>query len=699
MTSKTVNDWVVKVGMDISDVERGSKRVEKIMDRLAKKQAKAYEGGKSSSSNKTNPNNPKSNSNAFGLPDHRQLKLANSIDTVMRRAARNIDKNSEEFKKLNNQAKTLKSTISGISSRSGLERLNNQIVILREDVNTATAALRSKKSVTQSMTASINNLARSYLSVFAAIEGGRAFLNTGSKFDSLNASLLAASGSAEVAAQDFEFIKKTSLNLGVQLNEVADGFRQIGAAGRFSNLSAEQTKDIFLAATEASRAYGLSADRTKLVFLAFSQILSKGKVSQEELRRQLGEQLPGAMGTAARAMGVTSAELEKMIQKGIAAEDFLPKFSAELRKTVKDSGALQASLNSITAANQRFTSSLQLGVLDSFSSGAKSGLVNFLERLTETITQLSPVFKIFGTIVGSALNTITFAMDLLSPVVSLTSTLLNSFVEIFEDAFDLTKASKEITILSLGIRRLSGYLLIGLSYIQRFFGWLQRVGTEIGIFDEKTGKATDSLKLMAQIFGALFAGNLILRGAKMIAKLTGGIAFLAKKVWQLLSGFSGMFSWLGKFKNMFPWLSPLLARLANVASLTKTAAGATTATAALGTKLALPVTTGAVVGWQTSKFLDQYGLAPELPPVLGEPLGKGVAHLLALFRDSEAQAAIDRMAKYEEFKQQNNSSNSTVNEISITVDAPNADAREVATVVGEVLDERLRDNNASLASY
>ena len=84
---------------------------------------------------------------------------------------------------------------------------------------------------------------------------------------------------------------------------------------------------------------GLSADEANGVFLALSQIAGKGKVSMEELRQQLGERLTPAMSLAAKAMGVTTAELEKMVANGISAEKFLPKFGAAMQEAFAPTAA------------------------------------------------------------------------------------------------------------------------------------------------------------------------------------------------------------------------------------------------------------------------------------------------------------------------------------------------------------------------
>ena len=80
-------------------------------------------------------------------------------------------------------------------------------------------------------------------------------------------------------------------------------------------------------------------------------MISKGRVSAEELRGQLGEQIPGAFQIAARAMGMTTRELDKFMSDGnLMADEFIPKFSSQIKKEfagglAEASNSLQSSLN------------------------------------------------------------------------------------------------------------------------------------------------------------------------------------------------------------------------------------------------------------------------------------------------------------------------------------------------------------------
>jgi tape measure domain-containing protein len=634
MTTQVINDWKVVVGFDDSEVIKGAKRVERLMDRLAKKQASVMSGATSSSVGGSGGSTNR-RPTAFGLAADRQLKLANTIDTVMRRAAKSVGKNSDEFRKLNGFAMALKTTIAGISSRSGLERLNNQIVRLRENVNSASTAMRSHKTATQSLRTSINGLAKSYLSLFAAIEGGRAFLQTGAKFDSLRASLLAASGGAQQAAKDFEFIKNLSKEMGVGLSVVADGYRQIGAAARASGVPSSEINSQFKQMTKLARAFGLTAADSSLVMLAFQQMISKGVVSSEELRRQLGERLPGAVPQAAKALGVTTLQLDKMLRSGkVLTKDFLPKFLDQMEGFVDESGAYESSLKTITAAQQRFTSALQLGVVESFDAGAKSGLVSFLERITETLTQLTPAFKIFGFVIGGALQVITTALDVLAPVLELVMIPLNALVSSFENAFNLDKPVEKISIFSNVLRFAAGIILLWVGSVQLAMGLTQKWIGSIDFLGDGVGFLSGKMKEFLDLINP-----------------SGTPVFLLplKAVLSLATGFLSVASSIG---DMITSLLQFLGIMDSVES------------------------TGP-------------GLLSKLP---------GVATINSLLGNGESQDKIASVAKLGATTS-GASTVTTTNEINVSVDAPNADAREVAVMVSEALDEKLRDNNASLASF
>lgn len=182
-----------------------------------------------------------------------------------------------------------------------------------------------------------NNIAQFALGFvgFQAIVGGvgKVFTDT-VKLDSLNAAMQVVSGSQRELAVNNEFLERTIEQLGLETISATLAFKNFYAASTQAGISADQTREIYFAAASAAANLKLSQEDTNGVLLAFSQIASKGKVQAEELRGQIGERVPGAFAIAARAIGKTQTELNKMLEKGeVIASDFLPKFAKELQRT------------------------------------------------------------------------------------------------------------------------------------------------------------------------------------------------------------------------------------------------------------------------------------------------------------------------------------------------------------------------------
>lgn len=90
---------------------------------------------------------------------------------------------------------------------------------------------------------------------------------------------------------------------GQSINNLERSFGKFLAASRGAGVEIDTVKNIFQGLTQAVSSFGLSASDANLAFLAVEQMMGKGVVSAEELRRQLGERIPTAMTAMARAVG------------------------------------------------------------------------------------------------------------------------------------------------------------------------------------------------------------------------------------------------------------------------------------------------------------------------------------------------------------------------------------------------------------
>jgi tape measure domain-containing protein len=227
------------------------------------------------------------------------------------------------------------------------------------------------------------------------------FDNAGLEMARMQKRLEFATGSAEGATEAFNFINTEVDRLGTNLAASIDGFSKFAAAARGTTLEGQGVKDVFLGINAAAATLGLSADQTSGAITALEQIMSKGKVQAEELRGQLGERIPGAFQIAARAMGVTTAALNKMLDNGELVSDvFLPKFAAELQKTFVGgaSAAVKAS-NNLSNSFFRLKNSFAGSGLQALFAKFKDSLAGMLD----TIQKLSPETQRLGIVIAGAL--------------------------------------------------------------------------------------------------------------------------------------------------------------------------------------------------------------------------------------------------------------------------------------------------------
>lgn len=181
--------------------------------------------------------------------------------------------------------------------------------------------------------------------LYAVKEGLQQVVQATAEYAAIRSRMEYAFGGTEAAGAQMQWVKGLAEELGLEVRTLADGYAQLASATKNIGFTTGQTQQVFKGVAAAAAKMNLSTDETNGVLLALSQIAGKGKVSMEELRGQLGERLTSAMAIAAKSMGVTTAELEKMVESGISAEAFLPKFGAAMEEAFAGAESAQASVN------------------------------------------------------------------------------------------------------------------------------------------------------------------------------------------------------------------------------------------------------------------------------------------------------------------------------------------------------------------
>ena len=215
-------------------------------------------------------------------------------------------------------------------------------------------------------------------------EIGKASIEAQMQLERLDKSFTAIYGSAATARQQLEFVRETSTAMGQEFYSAADAARTFFAAGQGTTLSG-QLNEIYAGFSKAGAALGLSSDDMQGIFLALGQSMSKSKVQAEELRGQIGERLPGAFQVAAKAMGVSTAELDKMMADGeLLAEDLLPRMAEVLEQQY--GAAAESAADTVQGAVNRMSTAwtdFKAGILDS------EPVVNALNAITEALNGIN----------------------------------------------------------------------------------------------------------------------------------------------------------------------------------------------------------------------------------------------------------------------------------------------------------------------
>ena len=258
----------------------------------------------------------------------------------------------------------------------GVNKANRELNSLAKSGKNVESSNRSLMRSTSNLTEAFKGL-KNAAGAYAAYNVVKSITRTGLEFDRMERSLFAATGSLEAAKTEMQFLRDETDRIGISLLATGKSYAQLSAAAKGSNITQSQVRDIFTSVSEAAVVLGLSADDTKGSMRALVQVMSKGKVQAEELRGQLGERFPGAFQAAARGMKLTTEQLSDMLERGdVLADDFLPKFAAEMKRTYQE--AVPEAMASAQAAFARFSNAManaenevaQGGLLDALAGMA-----------------------------------------------------------------------------------------------------------------------------------------------------------------------------------------------------------------------------------------------------------------------------------------------------------------------------------------
>jgi len=237
------------------------------------------------------------------------------------------------------------------------------------------------------------------------------------------------------------------------LRDATEQYTKLKASVVGAGFSTKETTSVFRGIASAIVATGGRAEDLNSALRATAQVFSKGKVSAEELRQQIGERLPGAFTIFAQAIDKTPQQLDKALEDGkVTLADFL-KFSEELYKRYGETASILADAPENAGARLKVSLDFATVAYGGFFQVVGAGFQNYFRGLIEfalknedtikrVITVLAIGFNEIGKLVGSFAK---FFVGVFNAAFSAILGNLNTVLARVEDAINRAKAAQSLT--------------------------------------------------------------------------------------------------------------------------------------------------------------------------------------------------------------------------------------------------------------
>ena len=275
----------------------------------------------------------------------------------------------------------------------------------------------------QRMQSSSKQMAGNMVTAFAVGAGVSAVTRVGQDLEAAQIAMDAAAGSAEEGAIQFAFARQEAKRLGLDIVNTTKDYSKLFAAGR-GKVPTEELQNIFLGVAEAATVMGLSAEDSSGVLRALQQMMSKGKIQAEELRGQLGDRMSPAFRLMAEAMGVTTEELDKLMETGkVFSAEVLPDFGKKLREFAAP--GIDKALKSNRVAMNKMINSFREAGDEVFKSGFSEGLTVLFQSITKFMEHNKDLWQFLGKAFGGFFRILAKVINFLRPIISALGTVLN----------------------------------------------------------------------------------------------------------------------------------------------------------------------------------------------------------------------------------------------------------------------------------
>ena len=367
------------------------------------------------------------------------------------------------------------------------------------------------RGATIPVTAKVNKLDTSMIegaggaiTIAATVALSGKIMTTGQDFESALSGLTAITGSTDKAAKEFDYLRDQSNRLGLDLLKTSRDYTQFAAAVG-DKLPKDQMRSIFEGASEWGLVTGASADEASRALKSLNQMMSKGTVMSEELKGQLSEALPGAVGLFVKALNqmkgttnLTEKDLFDLMQQGkLFSKDILPEVAKQMKAAARNGGALDKAMKSNRASWQRLQTSMQNAMNIFFASGFGNELTSAFDAISAAVNGSGGAFEMFGHIAGKIVEGATDAFTELHDTVILTFRIIEYYASKMGITGEQLKAWGEMAAYAAGVAMFAGsiwklggafkWLLTMLNPLTKLLGVMKGIAAIGGIEAATTG--------------------------------------------------------------------------------------------------------------------------------------------------------------------------------------------------------------------
>lgn len=228
--------------------------------------------------------------------------------------------------------------------------------------------------------------------------------------ESLTLALKSQLGSAEAAGKELKLLNEAAKNPGLGLEQAVRGSVRLQGVG----LAADEARETLIQMGNAIAATGGTAQELDNVTKQFAQMISKGRVLQEDVSI-LSENMPGLAQLMQQAFGTQSVEAIR--EMGVSGKEFVKRITEAAKELPRVEGGIKNNIGNAIDSLKISAGKLGLALNNAFDiSGNIDRLASFIAAAADSFSQLDagtqkliiglagvavaagPVLKVYGTL-------------------------------------------------------------------------------------------------------------------------------------------------------------------------------------------------------------------------------------------------------------------------------------------------------------